>query len=520
VLVHAAPLLVHEKALLALQQAGEELGSLGLGFFLVGAALAALAGSGAVFGGVDPVEVAHQGVRVEIVLLEAEGSRYFTTLVQVRLGEHLLALVVLDDVAGGGVSQVAALVGGSSGLVLDVAFFVLEDDDVALLIAVEISKDILDVEISPFMVWRHLDCRITPNEVLQGLIHDLKLTIIDAGQQRSVRFASVVTGALSLALVTQLLLEALEVFGFADLLLGERSCLGSFSVSFHFGVQLLLSLSLDSHVLFGLCTLELLLKEFVFKTGFLLGIFSLVLGFFKRFLLTLESLLLQPSSFSFLSRPLLSKQSIFFFLLPLLLVSGVTVSPLIVCSLPRVVFLLEGVEFGLGRPAQFFFLLGLDAVLLGAGRLFNGSLLFAFESFLFLGRVFLRPVQALRFSGFLGVFEGLGVFGGFGVAAFAFGLLGLGLLPAEIGFVAFSLETGFFVTLTLTILFVELALFGIILLADFGLRGIFLFFARLPGRLVGVVLGAGLETGFGFQFFALKLSLVLQFLVSLLFVQK
>ena len=178
-LVHATTLLVHKEALLGLEQSGEELRSIRLRFLLVGTTLAFV--FRAIFCGVDPIKVTHERMGVEIVLLEAEGCRDFPTLVQVRLGEHLLALEVLDDIASGGITQVAALVGWATGLVLDVAFFVLEDDDVALLIAVKISKNILDVEVSALMVWRHLHCEFTTDEILQRLIIDLKLTIIDSG---------------------------------------------------------------------------------------------------------------------------------------------------------------------------------------------------------------------------------------------------------------------------------------------------------------------------------------------------
>jgi len=179
VLVHATTLLVHKEALLRLEQSGKELGSIRLRFLLVGTTLAFV--FRAILSGVNPIKVTHERMGVEIVLFEAEGCRDFPTLVQVGLGEHLLALEVLDDIASGGITQVAALVGWATGLVLDVAFFVLEDDDVALLIAVKISKNILDVEVSALMVWRHLHCEFTTDEILQRLIIDLKLTIIDSG---------------------------------------------------------------------------------------------------------------------------------------------------------------------------------------------------------------------------------------------------------------------------------------------------------------------------------------------------
>jgi len=141
-------------------------------------------------------------------------------------------------------------------------------------------------------------------------------------------------------------------------------------------------------------------------------------------------------------------------------------------------------------------------------------------SFLLFGLVGFRLLLALYFPRLLSIFKGLGVLDCFTVASFTLTFLGLGLLSAELSFVAFSLATGFFIPLAFAILVIELTLLGVIFFAAFAFCGIFFLFAGLSGCLIGIVLRAGLETALSFQFLALRLSLVLQLLVTLFFVQK
>lgn len=102
-------------------------------------------------------EVAAKLEGVEVVALHAEGSGDLASFVDFVLLEHLLLLVLLNDVACRRVNQVPALVHAPALLIDVVAVFVLEQDKVPLLVDIEVAQDVVLVEAALPSVGRHLD---------------------------------------------------------------------------------------------------------------------------------------------------------------------------------------------------------------------------------------------------------------------------------------------------------------------------------------------------------------------------
>lgn len=119
------------------------------------------------------LKVAHKVVRVKVEFFDTEWRRYFTLVIDIVRAEHLLLGMVLKDVATSGVLEVTTNVSLLSSLVNVVALTILEDNDIASLITVKLSEDIVDVKSAGIGVGRHLHrvCRLV--EVLdQVLRHD------------------------------------------------------------------------------------------------------------------------------------------------------------------------------------------------------------------------------------------------------------------------------------------------------------------------------------------------------------
>jgi len=94
------------------------------------------------------VKVSQNLMGVEVVLFDGEEAGDFSTLVHIFSREHRLTVHVLDDVVCLGVSQVTTLVHSSPALVVLSSIFVLQNDDVTLVVTVEFSKYVVLVESS------------------------------------------------------------------------------------------------------------------------------------------------------------------------------------------------------------------------------------------------------------------------------------------------------------------------------------------------------------------------------------
>jgi hypothetical protein len=115
---------------------------------------------------------------VEIMLLDTVRSGYFTTVIHIGLIEHLPLSVVIEDVARL-VHKVTTFVSGVTILILNVAFIILEYDNVTLIIAIEVSENITLVEISLVHERRDIDWLGLVSEVLKGFFTHLNFSFDD-----------------------------------------------------------------------------------------------------------------------------------------------------------------------------------------------------------------------------------------------------------------------------------------------------------------------------------------------------
>lgn len=112
-LVNSAAFLVHVEALLRLHQRRPAL---------------------------NKVEVAHQAVRVEVVLLDVERRGHISVRVHLRRTEHQPEILVFNHASRSGVKQVALLVRCLAFLVVVKSRRVLKQDQVALGVAVQSAQ--------------------------------------------------------------------------------------------------------------------------------------------------------------------------------------------------------------------------------------------------------------------------------------------------------------------------------------------------------------------------------------------
>lgn len=115
---------------------------------------------------------------VEIMLLDTVRSGYFTTVIHFGLIEHLPLSVVIEDVARL-VHKVTTFVSGVTILILNIAFIILEYDNVTLIIAIEVSENITLVEISLVHERRDIDWLGLVSEVLKGFFTHLNFSFDD-----------------------------------------------------------------------------------------------------------------------------------------------------------------------------------------------------------------------------------------------------------------------------------------------------------------------------------------------------
>ena len=110
---------------------------------------------------------------VEVELLYREGRGHLSFLVHVERGEHWHSAIVFQDFASGLVLQITSLVSRLASLVAEVALAVLEHDNVASVVPVQLSEYVVDIESSALSVGGHLDWVLGLVEVLQRILaHD------------------------------------------------------------------------------------------------------------------------------------------------------------------------------------------------------------------------------------------------------------------------------------------------------------------------------------------------------------
>ena len=110
---------------------------------------------------------------IEIILFNAVGGWDLTTIIDFSFIEHLLLTVVFDDVAIR-ISKITAFVGGITVLIERVSLRILENNNVALVISVKVSKYIMLVEVSGVIIWRRHDWWIAILELNKRLLGHFK----------------------------------------------------------------------------------------------------------------------------------------------------------------------------------------------------------------------------------------------------------------------------------------------------------------------------------------------------------
>jgi len=305
--------------------------------------------------------------------------------------------MVLDDVTSLGISQVTSHVSRVARLILVVAFIILKYDDVAAVVTIEISKNVVLVEIPRVGIRRTLNCVLLTPEVLQKVVGHFNLGLVD----------SLFIGILVFLIRNNLLFEqlilcflALAGFSFQPFLFTSFS-----SDSLLFVTELLLtsggflrSTSASLLVLLADTLLFLTLESrFLFVFSSLTSQFGESALLFELVLLSLDALLFSSGlSLSFLSRKLIC------FLVAKNLV-------LLVLLLPQGSFLLTSTsfflfplpfEFGFTGPEDLIFFVSLSFTLEIITR---SQLLLGIFSVLLTPSFFLLTTSRLRF--FLDAFK-------------------------------------------------------------------------------------------------------------------
>jgi hypothetical protein len=85
--------------------------------------------------------------------------------------------MVFDDITVS-IAEVTTLVSGLAILVNTIALGILQDNNVALIIAIEITEDIVLVEVPGIVVWRDLDSWVTVLELHERLFRHFKCFLL------------------------------------------------------------------------------------------------------------------------------------------------------------------------------------------------------------------------------------------------------------------------------------------------------------------------------------------------------
>jgi signal transduction histidine kinase len=90
-----------------------------------------------------PVEIKLSSnlMRIEIVFLYIEWSRYFTLFIQFILLEHCLSIQVIDHITSLFINKIASLICHSPVFVSELTILILSSENVALLITLKFTKD-------------------------------------------------------------------------------------------------------------------------------------------------------------------------------------------------------------------------------------------------------------------------------------------------------------------------------------------------------------------------------------------
>ena len=123
------------------------------------------------------IEVTHHVVWVKVKLLNTEGCRHLATLVHVSCREHDFMLHIFQNVTCLGISQVTTLVSRKPLPIFVVSLGICKHDNVAFLVAVEVSQNVILIEETSLSQWWHLNDRIClASELLDCCVVNLYLS--------------------------------------------------------------------------------------------------------------------------------------------------------------------------------------------------------------------------------------------------------------------------------------------------------------------------------------------------------
>ena len=116
------------------------------------------------------VDITHQLMWVKVELFEAEGRWHLALFVDFGSVKELLLGVVLKNVASEGVCQVTTYIGKLSSLVNMVALTVIKHDNIATVVTVELTQDIMHVKVPLLSIRGNLNRMVLLLEVLDRVL--------------------------------------------------------------------------------------------------------------------------------------------------------------------------------------------------------------------------------------------------------------------------------------------------------------------------------------------------------------
>ena len=146
--IHSAPFLVYVEALFRLQE-------------LRNGTTSALI--------ILELKITHQVMWVEIELLDAEGCWNLALFINIRGIEKLLFSMILENVTCVRILQITTHICRMTCLVDILSLCILKDNDIATIVSVKLTKNVMYVEGPIIGIWRHLDWMVRLTEILKWL---------------------------------------------------------------------------------------------------------------------------------------------------------------------------------------------------------------------------------------------------------------------------------------------------------------------------------------------------------------
>ena len=109
-------------------------------------------------------------MRVKVEFFDTEGCWHFSPFVHILAVKELLLAVILQDVSCCWVLQVTAFISWLSCFVDRVTLTIFEYDDVASVIPIKLTKNVIDIECSVVSIRWHLNWMVLLVEIFKMLL--------------------------------------------------------------------------------------------------------------------------------------------------------------------------------------------------------------------------------------------------------------------------------------------------------------------------------------------------------------